>query len=80
MATAAVTQTKHPERTGQRDRLFFFGIALLVLIAVLVWTRRSLRRATICGVALMIILQLAVLPLARTALIGHTITYVGGKP
>jgi hypothetical protein len=52
--------------------------ALLVVYDL--WTRRSLHRATICGVALMIILQLVVLPLARTALIVHTITYVGGKP
>ena len=52
--------------------------ALLALYDL--WTRRSLQRATVCGVALMIILQLAVLPLARTALIGHTIAYVGGKP
>src|ERR1041384_5910654 len=41
MATAAVSQTKHPERTGQRDRLFFSGIALLVLIAVLVGFART---------------------------------------
>lgn len=48
--------------------------ALLVVYDV--WTRRALHRATICGVALMIILQLAVLPLARTALIGHTIAWL----
>jgi len=48
--------------------------ALLVVYDL--WTRRSLHRATICGVALMIILQLAVLPLARTALIGHTIAWL----
>jgi len=41
MATAAVSQTKHPERAGQRDRLFFSGIALLVLIAVLVGFART---------------------------------------
>jgi hypothetical protein len=52
--------------------------ALLVVYDL--WTRRSLHRATICGVALLVILQLAVLPLAQTALIGHLITYVGGKP
>ena len=48
--------------------------ALLVVYDL--WTRRSPHRATICGVALMIILQLAVLPLARTALIGHTIAWL----
>ena len=48
--------------------------ALLVVYDL--WTRRLLHRATICGVALMIILQLAVLPLARTALIGHTIAWL----
>ena len=41
MATAAISQTKHPERGGQRDRLFFTGIALLVLIAVLVGFART---------------------------------------
>jgi len=41
MATAAVSQTKHPERAGQRDRLFFSGIALLVLIAVSVGFART---------------------------------------
>jgi hypothetical protein len=34
MTTAAVSQDKYAERTGQRDRRFFSGIALLVLIAV----------------------------------------------
>ena len=41
MATAAVSQTKHPARAGQRDRLFFSGIALLVLIAVSVGFART---------------------------------------
>ena len=41
MATAAVSQTNHPERTGQRDRRFFLGIALLVLIAVLIGFART---------------------------------------
>jgi hypothetical protein len=41
MATAAVSQTKQPESAGQRDRLFFSGIALLVLIAVLVGFART---------------------------------------
>jgi hypothetical protein len=41
MATAAISQTKHPERAGQRDRLFFSGIALLVLIAVAVGFART---------------------------------------
>ena len=41
MATAAVSQTKHPERAGQQDRLFFSGIALLVLIAVSVGFART---------------------------------------
>jgi len=41
MATAAVSQTKQPERTGQQDRLFFSGIALLVLIAVSVGFART---------------------------------------
>jgi len=47
-----------------------------LLVAYDVWTRRSLQRATICGVALMAILQVAVLPLARTALIGHAIAWL----
>jgi len=41
MATAAASQTKHLERTGQRDRLFFSGIALLALIAVLIGFART---------------------------------------
>ena len=41
MATVAISQTKHPERAGQRDRLFFSGIALLVLIAVAVGFART---------------------------------------
>jgi hypothetical protein len=41
MATAAVSQTPHPERAGQQDRLFFSGIALLVLIAVSVGFART---------------------------------------
>ena len=45
----------------------------MLLVVYDLWTRRSLQRATICGVALMIILQVAVLPLARTALIDHAI-------
>jgi hypothetical protein len=40
------------------------------------WTRRSLHRATICGVSLMIALQLAVLPLSQSALIGDTIAWL----
>jgi hypothetical protein len=34
MATAAASQTKHPERTREWDRLFFCGVALLILSAV----------------------------------------------
>ena len=41
MATAAISQTKQPERTGLQDRLFFSGIALLVLIAALAGFARS---------------------------------------
>jgi len=41
MGTSAVSQGKHPERAGQRDRLFFSGIALLVLIAVAVGFART---------------------------------------
>jgi len=41
MATAAISQTKHPERARQRDRLFFSGMALLVLIAVAVGFART---------------------------------------
>src|SRR5215472_7358849 len=41
MATAAVSQTNHRERTGQQDRLFFSGIALLVLTAVSVGFART---------------------------------------
>ena len=41
MATAAVSQTQHRESTGQQDRLFFSGIALLVLIAVAVGFART---------------------------------------
>ena len=41
MATAAVSQAKQPERTGQQDRLFFSAIALLVLIAVSVGFART---------------------------------------
>ena len=47
-----------------------------LLVAYDLWTRRSLHRATIYGVVLMIALQLAVLPLSRTALIGHTIAWL----
>lgn len=41
MTTAAVSQGKYAERTGQRDRLFFAGIALLVLIAVVAGFART---------------------------------------
>ena len=41
MTTAAVSQAKQPERTGRQDRLFFCGIALLVLIAVSVGFART---------------------------------------
>src|ERR1700746_946432 len=41
MATAAASQTEQPERTGQQDRLFFSGMALLVLIAVSVGFART---------------------------------------
>ena len=41
MATVAVSQTKSPERARQWDRLFFSGIALLVLIAVLAGFART---------------------------------------
>lgn len=41
MATAAVSQTKHPEPAGQRDRPFFSGIALLILISVLAGFART---------------------------------------
>jgi hypothetical protein len=47
-----------------------------LLVAYDLLTRRSLHRATIYGVALMIALQLTVLPLSRTALIGHTIAWL----
>ena len=48
----------------------------VLLVVYDLWARRSLHRATIIGVGLMIILQLAVLPLARTALIGQTIAWL----
>lgn len=48
--------------------------ALLVVYDL--WSRRSLHRATIWGVALMIALQLAVLPLARSPWIVHTVAWL----
>ena len=48
----------------------------VLLVLYDLWTRRSLRRATIWGVGLMTALQLAVLPLSRTALIGQTIAWL----
>lgn len=48
----------------------------VLLVVYDLWTRRSLHRATIWGVGLMTALQLAVLPLSRTALIGHTIAWL----
>jgi hypothetical protein len=47
-----------------------------LLVAYDLWSRRSLHRATICGVALMIALQVAVLPLARSALIGRAVAWL----
>ncbi|HVO60322.1 MAG TPA: hypothetical protein VMT53_05270 [Terriglobales bacterium] len=41
MATATVSQAKHPEGARQQDRLFFSGIAFLVLIAVAVGFART---------------------------------------
>ena len=41
MATAALSQTKHPPRAGRPERLFFSGMALLVLIAVAVGFART---------------------------------------
>ena len=46
------------------------------LVAYDLWSRRSLHRATICGVALIIALQLAVLPLAQSALIGRAVAWL----
>jgi Ca2+/H+ antiporter len=48
----------------------------VLLVVYDLWTRRSLHRATIWGVGLMTALQLAVLPLSRTALIGQTIAWL----
>jgi hypothetical protein len=48
--------------------------ALLVVYDL--WTRRSLHRATIYGVVLMIALQLLIPVLARSALIGGTIAWL----
>lgn len=48
----------------------------VLLVVYDLWTRRSLHRATICGVVLMIALQLAVPVLAQSALIGHTIAWL----
>jgi hypothetical protein len=48
----------------------------VLLVVYDFWTRRSLHRATIWGVGLMTALQLAVLPLSRTALIGQTIAWL----
>jgi hypothetical protein len=62
------------------ENLVFFHIFVNSFPALLVvydlWTRRSLHRATIWGVALMIALQVAVLPLARSALIGHAVAWL----
>lgn len=41
MATTAVSQTKYSDSTRQRDRLFFSGMAVLVLIAVSVGFART---------------------------------------
>lgn len=48
--------------------------ALLVVYDL--WTRRTLHRATIWGVALILALQLAVFPLAQSSLIGRVIARV----
>lgn len=62
------------------ENLVLFYIFVNTFPALLVvydlWTRRSLHRATIWGVALMIALQMAVLPLARSALIGHAVAWL----
>jgi uncharacterized membrane protein YozB (DUF420 family) len=47
-----------------------------LLVGYDLWTRRSLHRATICGVGLMIALQVAVPVLAQSALIRHTIAWL----
>ena len=63
---------------AQNPMLFYLCVNSFpaLLVAYDLWTRRSLHRATIYGVVLMIALQLAVLPLSRTALIGHTIAWL----
>jgi hypothetical protein len=62
------------------ENLAFFHIFVNSFPALLVvydlWTRRSLHRATIWGVTLMIALQVAVLPLARSGLIGHVVAWL----
>jgi hypothetical protein len=62
-----------------QDPVVFYTVvnsfpALLVVYDL--WTRRSLHRATICGVALMTVLQIAVLPLARSAWIARAIIWL----
>jgi uncharacterized membrane protein YozB (DUF420 family) len=47
-----------------------------LLVGYDLWTRRSLHRATICGVGLIIAMQVAVPALARSAVIGHLIAWV----
>jgi len=63
---------------AQNPMPFYLGVNSFpaLLVAYDLWTRRSLHRATIYGVVLMIALQLAVLPLSRTAWIGHTIAWL----
>ena len=63
---------------AQNPMPFYLGVNSLPALLVVydLWTRRSLHRATICGVALMIILQLAVPVLAQSALIGRTIDWL----
>lgn len=52
------------------------NICPALLVVYDLWTRRSLHRATICGVGLMIALQLAVPVLSQSALISHTIAWL----
>jgi hypothetical protein len=47
-----------------------------LLLVYDLWSRRSLHKATMCGVGLIIALQVAVPVLAQSALIGHAVAWL----
>lgn len=61
------------------DRIWFFLLLNLFPALLLIydlWTRRSLHRSTICGVALMVAMEVVHPVVAQSALMNHAIVWI----